>query len=273
MAKKTDSAAELPERIYTVPLRGEWLRGPRIKRAGRSVAAIRKFLSRHMKVGTVKISEKLNEQLWARGLKKPPASIKVKAQMNEEGIVTARLPDEVVVKEEEKSKMEKLKEKLGGGKEAEAPKEAEAKEEPKQEGEKAEEKKEVPKEGEASKEEEKPKEPEVKLEEEKPEEDPKPEEEKPEEKPKEKEEEEEKPLEDDDEIESPTYKEVHTKFPTLFKEFPNLRHTIFREQEYTKLYPTVEDAKDAKDKGIDQEDIIKQDDQEQKEVEPEEEQL
>ncbi len=131
MAKKTDSA-ELPERIYTVPLRSEWRKGPRIKRAGRSATAIRKFLFRHMKVGRVKISEKLNEQLWTRGLKNPPAIIKIKAQMDEEGIVTARLPDEVVIKEEEKSKMEKLKEKLGGGKEAEAPKEGEAKEEPKE---------------------------------------------------------------------------------------------------------------------------------------------
>lgn len=142
MAKKTDSAAELPERIYTVPLRVEWLRGPRIKRAGRSATAIRKFLFRHMKVGRVKISEKLNEQLWARGLKKPPASIKIKAQMDEEGIVTARLPDEIVIKEEEKSKMEKLKEKLGGGKEAEVKPEketpAEAKEEPKEGGKPAE---------------------------------------------------------------------------------------------------------------------------------------
>jgi large subunit ribosomal protein L31e len=135
MAKKRDSAAEPPERIYTIPLRGEWLRGPRIGRAGATAAATRRFLSRHMKVGRVKISGKLNERLWAGGLKKPPASIKVKAHMDEEGVVTAMLPDETIAKEEEKSKMDKLKEKLGSGKGAEAKPEegkpAEAKEEPK----------------------------------------------------------------------------------------------------------------------------------------------
>jgi hypothetical protein len=42
-----------------------------------------------------------------------------------------------------------------------------------------------------------------------------------------------------------TFKEVTTKFPTLFKEFPALRHAFFREQEYSKVFPTVEDAQEA----------------------------
>lgn len=110
--KKTSS--EQPERIYTVPLRAEWLKGSSLKRAGRSTDTVRKFLSRHMKAGTVKISGKLNARLWARGLKKPPASIRLKARMDKDGVVTAMLPEEIIVKEEEKGKMEKLKEKLSG---------------------------------------------------------------------------------------------------------------------------------------------------------------
>ncbi len=137
--KKTSS--EQPERIYTVPLRAEWLKGSSPKRAGRSIATVRKFLSRHMKAGTVKISGKLNERLWARGLKKPPASIRLKARMDKDGVVTAMLPEEIIIKEEEKGKMEKLKEKFGGGKEGgKKPAEAEekAEEKPKEETAKAE---------------------------------------------------------------------------------------------------------------------------------------
>lgn len=45
-----------------------------------------------------------------------------------------------------------------------------------------------------------------------------------------------------------TFKEITAKFPTLFKEFPQLRHTFFREQEYSNVFPTVEDAKEANQK-------------------------
>lgn len=48
-----------------------------------------------------------------------------------------------------------------------------------------------------------------------------------------------------------TFKEVTTKFPTLFKEFPALRHAFFREQEYSKVFPTVEDAQEAAAKAAD----------------------
>lgn len=116
MAEKKAEAGELQERIYTIPLREDWLKGSRIRRGGRSARAIRKFLSRHMKAGSVKISAKLNEHIWERGLKRPPGKIRVKAHMDEDGVVTAMLPDEVVVKEEEKGRMEKLKERLSGGK-------------------------------------------------------------------------------------------------------------------------------------------------------------
>jgi hypothetical protein len=43
----------------------------------------------------------------------------------------------------------------------------------------------------------------------------------------------------------PTIKELKTEFPELFKKFPQLRESYFREIEFTKLFPTVEDAKEA----------------------------
>lgn len=43
----------------------------------------------------------------------------------------------------------------------------------------------------------------------------------------------------------PTPKEVKAKYPNFFKDFPELKEGFFREIEYTKLFPTVEDAKEA----------------------------
>lgn len=116
MAKKKTETPEALERLYTIPLRSEWHKGPSTKRAGAAVTAIRKFLIRHTKAGTVKISEKLNAKIWIRGLKKPPANIRVKAHADDKGVVTAMLPDEVIEKAEKKGKVEKLKERFKGKK-------------------------------------------------------------------------------------------------------------------------------------------------------------
>lgn len=43
----------------------------------------------------------------------------------------------------------------------------------------------------------------------------------------------------------PSLKSVEEKFPGLLKAFPALRDMYFREAEYSKLFPTVEDAKEA----------------------------
>ena len=45
--------------------------------------------------------------------------------------------------------------------------------------------------------------------------------------------------------EIPQFKEVTKKYPNLFKDFPHLRHTFFHAQEYQKLFPSVEEAKEA----------------------------
>jgi hypothetical protein len=43
----------------------------------------------------------------------------------------------------------------------------------------------------------------------------------------------------------PTVKEIKTEFPEFFSKFPSVRDALFREIEYTKLFPTVDDAKEA----------------------------
>lgn len=43
----------------------------------------------------------------------------------------------------------------------------------------------------------------------------------------------------------PSIKQIKEKFPTLFKEFPQFKDIYFREQEYSKMFPTVADAHQA----------------------------
>jgi hypothetical protein len=46
-------------------------------------------------------------------------------------------------------------------------------------------------------------------------------------------------------FERPSLKSVEEAFPGLLKKFPSLRDMYFREAEYSKLFPTVDDAKEA----------------------------
>jgi len=41
------------------------------------------------------------------------------------------------------------------------------------------------------------------------------------------------------------FKDIKGKYPQFFKDFPELKHAFFREQQFTEIFPTVEDAKRA----------------------------
>jgi len=81
------------ERQYVIPLRKEWLKVPRFKRAKKGVKAIKEFIARHMKaeMDDVKVGRWLNEAVWARGMKNPPHKIKVKAVKDDKNIVRVEL--------------------------------------------------------------------------------------------------------------------------------------------------------------------------------------
>ncbi len=98
------------ERIYTIPLRREYLKVPRWKRAKKAMKAIREFTVRHMKVeaDNVKISNSVNEVIWERGGKKVPPKITVK-MIKEEEVVYVLLPDEELKKKEEKKEKKEAK--------------------------------------------------------------------------------------------------------------------------------------------------------------------
>jgi len=89
--KQTDKI----EREYTIPLRREWHKVPRYKRANKAVKAVKEFLAQHMKIRDrdlrkIKLDKYVNEELWFRGIKNPPAKIKVKA-VKEKDIVRVEL--------------------------------------------------------------------------------------------------------------------------------------------------------------------------------------
>ena len=46
-------------------------------------------------------------------------------------------------------------------------------------------------------------------------------------------------------FERPSIKQITEEFPELFKKFPSLKDMYFRESEYSRLYPTIDDAKEA----------------------------
>lgn len=99
MAKpKTQGPVVILDREYIVPLRKGWLKVPRYKRGGKAVKTLKEFLAQHMKVydrdlRKIKLDIMLNNEIRFRGMKKPPASIKVRAKKFDDGIVRVELVD------------------------------------------------------------------------------------------------------------------------------------------------------------------------------------
>jgi len=84
------------EREYIVPLRSGWLKVPGYKRATKAVKTLKEFMVRHMKVydrdlRKIKVDVLVNNEIRFRGMKHPPASIKVKAIKYENGEVAVKL--------------------------------------------------------------------------------------------------------------------------------------------------------------------------------------
>jgi large subunit ribosomal protein L31e len=81
------------ERIYTIPLRRKTVKTVKYKRSSKAIKLVKEFLKKHMKSEEVKLSKELNEYVWAKGIKNPPARVKVKAVKDESGVVTATITE------------------------------------------------------------------------------------------------------------------------------------------------------------------------------------
>ncbi|MFT4304743.1 MAG: 50S ribosomal protein L31e, partial [Candidatus Woesearchaeota archaeon] len=67
------------EKEYNIPLRKEFQKVPKYKRAKKAITGIKNFLKKHMKKEDIKIGPKLNEEVWEKGIKNPPHHVKVTA--------------------------------------------------------------------------------------------------------------------------------------------------------------------------------------------------
>lgn len=96
MAKAKEEKKQILERAYTIPLRQEFLKVPRYKRAKKAAKAVKEFLAKHMKVENrdlekVKMDPWLNRAIWMRGIKKPVYKVTVKAIKYSDGTVRAEI--------------------------------------------------------------------------------------------------------------------------------------------------------------------------------------
>lgn len=89
--KKEKPSEVVLERVYNVPLRKEWLKTPKYKRAKKAGKALKQFISKHMKSENVKIGKFANLDIWKHGIKNPPHHIKVKAVKYKDGSIFAEL--------------------------------------------------------------------------------------------------------------------------------------------------------------------------------------
>ena len=152
-SKKTEPKIIL-EREYIVPLRKRWLKVQEYKRANRAVKALKQFIAKHMKIydrdlRKIKVEQILNNEIRFRGMKKPPAKIKVKAKKYDNDIVRVELVDIPVhikfTQLREEKKQAELKKKVKE-KPVEKPEELKPSEEKPEETEEAKEKQEASKE-------------------------------------------------------------------------------------------------------------------------------
>ncbi len=87
--EKTEEIEDLEivaEKTYTINLRDVWTT-PRNRRSPKAIKEIKEYMKRHMKAEDVIISNEVNEQVWARGIQKPPRKLTVRAVKDKENKV------------------------------------------------------------------------------------------------------------------------------------------------------------------------------------------
>jgi len=85
------SEKEFEEKTIVIPLWKAHKTGNYI-RTKKAVSVLREEVSKVIKDGNFVIDNKLNEQIWAQGIKKPPRSIKVKIKKEADGRIVVTLP-------------------------------------------------------------------------------------------------------------------------------------------------------------------------------------
>ncbi|MGB9724931.1 MAG: 50S ribosomal protein L31e [Nitrososphaeria archaeon] len=87
------SENKLDEIIFTVPLWKAYSTG-RYRRAKKAILVLREEILKRLKEdeGRIVIDQKLNQRIWARGIRKPPRKLLVKLRKQEDGKILVTLP-------------------------------------------------------------------------------------------------------------------------------------------------------------------------------------
>jgi large subunit ribosomal protein L31e len=110
-------AEEKNEKIYTIPL-VESKKKCKNKRTPYAVKIVKNYLIKHTKAKEIKLGKQLNEEIWKRGIRKPPRRVRVKA-IKDGDVVKAELIGfeyeefKAKPKSEKKGMKEKLMARLG----------------------------------------------------------------------------------------------------------------------------------------------------------------
>lgn len=67
------------EKFLTLNIRKLLIKGENWRRSEAAIFLIKKLLKRHLKTEKIKISPKLNQLIWSRGIKRPVTKIRIKA--------------------------------------------------------------------------------------------------------------------------------------------------------------------------------------------------
>jgi len=77
---------EIKIREMIINIRKQVLKAPLQRRAKKAIKVLREMIKRIVKKENIKISARLNEYIWARGIKKPPTKIPVKIVEKEDKV-------------------------------------------------------------------------------------------------------------------------------------------------------------------------------------------
>ncbi len=87
VAVKAEEEIEvIEEKLIPINFKKVWIT-PRKKRSPKAMRVLREIVKRHMKVEDVKISNEVNETVWAKGIEKPPRKMTIRAVKDKEGNV------------------------------------------------------------------------------------------------------------------------------------------------------------------------------------------
>ncbi|MDD2678671.1 MAG: hypothetical protein PHT91_01315 [Candidatus Nanoarchaeia archaeon] len=69
-------------RQYNIRLKKDGLKAPQTERSKRAIVTIKKFIEKNTRAkrGNVLIGEELNNELWGKGIRNPPAKVSIFAQ-------------------------------------------------------------------------------------------------------------------------------------------------------------------------------------------------